>query len=87
MVEYGFQMDPFLYTYIVDDILCIFRSKLRKIRLALDNPECNNGLSRRVESIIGGQCDYTNMEFARRRQQPNLILLKPQGVVPVAQSV
>lgn len=61
MVEFGFQMDPFLYTYIVDDILCIFRSKLRKIRFAFDNPERNNGLSWRVESIIGGQCVYTNM--------------------------
>lgn len=51
MVEFGFQVDPFLYTYIVDDILSIFRFKLRKIRLALDNPERNSGLSRRVESI------------------------------------
>jgi hypothetical protein len=54
MVEFGFQMDPFLYTYIVDDVLYIFRSNLRKFRLALDNPESNDGLSRQVESIIGG---------------------------------
>jgi hypothetical protein len=42
-----------------------------------ENPERNNDLSRGVESIRG-QCDYTNMECARRRQQPDLIIFKPQ---------
>jgi hypothetical protein len=63
-----------IYIYIVD-YMCM---QLRMMSVASENPERDNDLSRGMESFVGGQCDYTNMDCARRRQQPDLIHLKPQ---------